>query len=320
VIKVTTRRVGRDIARIGVVLSAGMLVAGLGSGVRVSAAGINAGALQVLTGPSFPSVGQPLTGGDTDDRFSLQPPAAAACSGDSATGGYRIQSFMVPASVDLSALTFDSNGPLPFATGASLRLPLFAQGTSFVEGNTAIGTGAITGVPAFDFGVFGGADGSQLAPPGSYRIGLACTLGPASATQLDKFWSVQLTLAATASGSITWTVVAPTTPTSTTTTTTTTTTTVPGSTTTTTTPGSTTTTTSSTTSSSTTTTIRAGSSAVQSAAGASTGSGTGSGSGGLAATGSSPLPIVVWAVLLLVFGRTAILLGRRHRVIPPERR
>ena len=41
-----------------------------------------------------------------------------------------------------------------------------------------------------------------------------------------------------------------------------------------------------------------------------------SGGGQLAATGGSPLPIVFWAVLLLVFGRMAILLGRPLRVLP----
>jgi hypothetical protein len=312
------RRVARDLAWAGAVVSAAMLVAGLGSGVRVSAAGTNAGSLQVLTGPSFPTVGQPIVTGDADDRFLLQPPAAAACTGDSATGGYRIQSFMVPAAVDPATLTFDSNGPIPFTTGAALRVPLFAQGTGFIDGNTAIGTGALTGIPAFDFSVFGGADGSTLAPPGAYKIGLACTLGPASATQLDKFWTVQVTFAATASGAISFTVNPATTPT-TTTTTTTTTTLAPGVTTTTTiAPGATTTTTlapgATTTSSSTTTTIRpAVASAAQSA-------GSGSSGSGLVSTGSSPTPIVIWAVLLLVFGRMAILFARRLRVAPPDKR
>jgi hypothetical protein len=312
------RRVARDLAWAGAVVSAVMLVAGLGSGVRVSAAGTNAGSLLVLTGPSFPTVGQPLTAGDADDRFLLQPPAGAACSGDSATGGYRIQSFMVPASVDPATLTFGSLGPIPNDVGANLRQPLYAQGTGFIDGNTAIGTGALTGIPALDFGVFSGPDGSTLAPPGAYKIGLACTLGGASATQQDKYWSVQVTFAATAAGSITFTVAAATTPTTTTTTTSTTTTSTtlpPGVTTTT---GATTTTSStSTTSSTTTTTIRP---AAATASAAQSSAGTGSSGSGLVSAGSSPLPIVMWAVLLLVFGRIAILFARRLRVAPPEKR
>jgi hypothetical protein len=32
----------------------------------------------------------------------------------------------------------------------------------------------------------------------------------------------------------------------------------------------------------------------------------------------SPLPLVIWAVLCLAFGRIAVLVGRKPRVLPPQ--
>ncbi|MEQ1703605.1 MAG: hypothetical protein ABMA25_26150, partial [Ilumatobacteraceae bacterium] len=156
--------------------------------------------------------------------------------------------------------------------------------------------------------------------PGTYNLGFACTLGAAGAGQIDKYWNVQLTFATDnndAPSKITWTVagVQSTTTTSTTLapTSTTTTTIGGGSTTTSTTVVGGTTTTSSTVAGATSTT------AVGSGAGVTT-TIRSSGGGQLAATGGSPLPIMFWAVLLLVFGRMAILLGRPLRVLPHESR
>jgi hypothetical protein len=52
------------------------------------------------------------------------------------------------------------------------------------------------------------------------------------------------------------------------------------------------------------------------------GGGSGSGAGPspqLASTGTSSWQLVIWAVLLVVFGRMAILLGRSPRVIDERR-
>jgi hypothetical protein len=45
-------------------------------------------------------------------------------------------------------------------------------------------------------------------------------------------------------------------------------------------------------------------------------SSSGSSNGAIPTTGWSSLPIVIWAMLLLVCGRMAILLGRPLRVLP----
>ncbi|MDO8362475.1 MAG: hypothetical protein Q7V88_06225 [Actinomycetota bacterium] len=329
------RRFARNVAALGAVVSTVMLVAGVamlaGPAGTAAAAPINGGAIQILVPPGSPTAGQPLNSGGSATVFAMTPPVGASCTGDTTSGGYKIQSYMVPASVDPATLTFDSSGPMPAGTGASYRQPMFSSGgTPVVNRNTAVaseagGPGLLTGLPTMSFALFG-ASGPSIVPAGTYNLGFACTLGAASATQLDKYWNVQLTFAADAGdvpSGITWTVVggggggATTTTTAATTTTTQaggSTTSTSAATTTTTAGGGTTTTVRATTTtlvgsgSGTTTTVRVGSGA------------GGNGGGSLSATGSSPLPLLVWGVLLLVFGRMVILLGRPLRVLPPEQR
>lgn len=324
------RRLARIAARGGTAVSAVMLMLSIVSvpGGTVAAAQ-NGGNVVVLSGPDAANVGVPITSGGSATKFFLRVPAGAACSGDSASDGYRVHSYIVPASVNPESLTFDSSGPVPAGVGAALRQPLFATGEAYVNGNTAVaspaGTGAIVDNPAFDFAVFG-SDGPTVIPPGTYNLGIACANGDPSPTQLDWYWNVQMTFVTDTSDSpsgIRWT-------TPSTTAATTTTTTIAGATTTTTIAGATTTTIAG----ATTTTVRSGSTTTTTTAlgGATSTStavnttlfGSGSGSGGgsrtIVAAGSSPIPVVVWGVLLLVFGRMALLLGRPLRVLPPKPR
>ena len=323
------RRAARDLARAGAAVSAVMLVvsvaASAGIGDRgADAAAVNAGALQLLV-PSGPTAGNTLTSGGSATAFALTPPAGAACSGDSATGGYRVQSYIVPSSVSPATLTYDSNGPTPNGTGANLRLPLFATtGTPIIDRTTAVETapgtgGLITGMPTINFAVFG-SSGPTVVPAGSYNVGFACTLGNPGPNQVDKYWNVVLTFAVTPGDSpsgITWTVASST---PTTTTTAAPTTTAAGATTTTA-AGATTTTvsgdTTTTVSGDTTTTVFG---STDTTVFVDSGSGTGSGGfdngGTLPTTGASPIPMIVWGLLLLVFGRMAILLARPMKVIP----
>ena len=321
--KLTKRRIGRDLVRIGAVLSAAMCVVTMGSTHDSMAAGVNAGALQVVVPPGTANEGQPLTSGGSATAFALAPPAGASCKGDSATGGYRVQSYIVPASVDPSTLTFDSGGPIPPGTGANLRFPLFSSvgGSPFVDQTTAVATtpgggGLLTGLPPFSFAAFG-ADGPSFVPAGTYNLGFACTLGAASATQQDRFWNVRMTFAVDPTdqpSGITWTLAAPAPPPSST-----------SSTTAATTPPSSTSSTIAATPASASSSSSSSTPAAQSASSSSialqslAAARAPSGSSGLASTGSSPLPIAAWAILLLVFGRIAILLGRRLRVAPPKR-
>lgn len=159
------------------------------------------GAARIVTpdDTSDPLSGSLLSSGGSSTAFSLGLPHGAACPGDSATGNYRVQSFMVRAGTDPVALQFGSNGPLPATVGTKFMQPLFdaTSTASYANAMTAKaevrdGAGWILSVPAFKFLVFSPGD----IPPGAYRVGLACTLGPPSTTQVKSIWDTQLVIEA----------------------------------------------------------------------------------------------------------------------------
>jgi hypothetical protein len=150
---------------------------------------------------------KPLSAGGSATAFRLQAPVGAACSGDSAHGGFRVQSYIVPASVDPSSLTFDTLGPTSPATGARLRQPLYAAGSGspWVSENTAVKTGLLPEPPVFDFAWV--TRGS--IPAGRYNLGFACT--KAAGTVVDRYWNVQFDIASSTKdrpGGVVWHVVA----------------------------------------------------------------------------------------------------------------
>lgn len=309
------RRTALAGARIGLAASAALFLnsaAAYSSGPGGGKATVkgSTGAAEVLTGTST-------------TPFTLVLPTGAACPGDSAADGYRVQTYMVPVSVDIFSLTFGSNGPLPAGLGAEFRQPLFStQSSPYVNkqttnADTPGGPGFIVNIPEFSFAVFGPGD----LPAGRYSLGVACSLGPASATQLKSVWNAEMdiTVAAVTADNpagITWSGAPQTTPTSPGATTTT----VGGSTTTslgttTTTLGATTTTTGATTTTTdgatTTTTADAGATTTIQGGGSSTG---GVSSGQLSRTGGLSASLVVWSLLLLIFGRMVVLFSRKPQV------
>ncbi len=127
-------------------------------------------------------------------NFTINLGGSASCPGDG-NAGYRWQTFMIPAAADIDAtLTFGSQGPTP--VGAEFRAPLFdTNGSPVVSKLPDIAvapatTGGISGIPNFNFQVFSPTN----IPDGDYNIGVACTLGVASATQLKSYWSQQITI------------------------------------------------------------------------------------------------------------------------------
>lgn len=185
--------------------------------VRIAAAAavagtVGVGALGVAGGPAAgaseagaaeivsPGGGAPLRSGGSRTDFRVKLPSGAACKGDSARAGYRIQGYLVPSSADLDALAFDSSGPVPAA--GQFRAPLHEATFSanpFVDQLTAEavpagGPGVIVQpLPAFSFASFDPAFGFPLAP-GEYNVGVACTLGPPGAIQQDKRWNTVVTI------------------------------------------------------------------------------------------------------------------------------
>lgn len=155
----------------------------VGSGTRPAVAdGERAGPVTVIT-----TDGSPLQHGGSDTSFTFGLPPDAACPGDSADDGYRIQSFIVPDGVDPAGLTYESTKPAGDGNWA-----LYAVTSDpYVQGLTSVAEqrgdpGLIDGLPAFDFAVF---------PPGtlaegSNRLGIACTLY----NETVRYWDAEIVL------------------------------------------------------------------------------------------------------------------------------
>ena len=412
----TWRRTLRDLCRLGAIGALVMLILAVstlwnGTGPVTQAA--SAGPVVVQGGPGTAAAGQTITTGGSATAFTVLLPSGAACTGDSASGGYRVHTYMVPAAVDPQTLKFNFLGPNPAGSGAAYAQPLFrsATGQAFVNVTTGIadvagGPGLVPTLPGFDFSSTRFVPGYVV--PGTYNVGVMCT--KALGAEVDKYWNVELTFATSATdlpNGLTWTVSGGATTTTTTTVAAATTTTVAAATTTTVARATTTTVAAATTTTvaaATTTTVvgaaggtvtptapapggaytatypncRAGETVtfsqplstpasvtatcaavgnatasftaapvtagsytvnmVGSVSGTKTatfvittaaspvapaapigGSPSGSSSGTIPATGSSTTAVVVWGILLLVFGRMALLLGREPRVISTGR-
>jgi hypothetical protein len=240
-----------------------------------------------------------------------------------------VQSYIVPVSVDPATIAFGANGrPQPPGTGADLRESLWtATGSRFVNGLTDLAVppsveGQISGLPALSWAGLV-PNTATIIPPGDYNLGYACTRVVDGAVELDRYWNAVATFVVDPAdpAGVAWTAADPD-PTTTTTVPDGSTTTTPGDTTTTT-PGDTTTTTpgetTTTIAGETTTTFGSGgggsgNSPTTFGSGTPSGASLASTAGQLPFTGNSPWNLVVWGALMLVFGRMAILLGRKPRV------
>jgi len=179
----------------------------------IAEAATDAGAL-ILREPTLNGGGAVLTTGGSATPFVLTFGSAATqspafCTGYTATGGYQVQTYMVPASVAPDSLTFDSSGPTPSGLGANFRQPLYSDAgqTPLVNLNTAQATaagGQIVGLQTVSLGAFFPGD----IPPGTYNVGVMCTRTQSGATTLDRYWNTTLSVVTSQSDSpaqITWT-------------------------------------------------------------------------------------------------------------------
>lgn len=168
-----------------------------------------AAVLGILAGPATAQVrvaplrvvdvqGRPVAGGASATPFRFDLGRGAACSGDSANGGFRVRSFHVPAGGDLGALRFDGDGPVavpgeergPMYGAASSQTPYVTELTA--EADRPDGPGVIIQpLPSFSFAAYDVSRGFRF-PAGRYDVGVACTHGPASPTQLDRVWRAVL--------------------------------------------------------------------------------------------------------------------------------
>ena len=144
---------------------------------------------------------------------------SAACTGDSAGGNYRVQTYLIPAAADPASLTFDGSGPI--AVSGEFRSPLYSSNGDPVvaaltgSASTPGGPGLISGLPTLNFAVFLPGE----SRPATYNVGVACTVGGAGPSQLDKYWNTGITVTADAGDApagFTWVAAAPTATTTTT--------------------------------------------------------------------------------------------------------
>jgi hypothetical protein len=186
-----------------------------------------------------------LPSGGSTALFTVNLPAGAACDGDSATGGYLVDSYLVPEGASVASQTFVGGGPSTGEYGL-----VDQSGTYYGGANTAITTGQIVSIPSdLQWAPLVTSDHllSTLLNSGTtgvWEAGIACA--NSSGAVVDN-WNTQVTFTASSSdpNGFTWSAVPGVPSTSGTTTTTTpaggtTTTTTAGGTTSTTTPGGTT--------------------------------------------------------------------------------
>jgi hypothetical protein len=138
----------------------------------------------------------PIVEGGSTTEFRFDLPDQAVCPGDSANDDYRVNSYMVPVDVDPASVEFSGNGPEPqhYGDDGEFRMPLFDLETSGVVRHMTANNdrpgqpGRLMEIPWVDFAVYE----PGLIPPGTYNVGLACTL----AGEVTNAWNatIQVTL------------------------------------------------------------------------------------------------------------------------------
>jgi hypothetical protein len=139
----------------------------------------------------------PLTHGGSATEFSLRLPADANCPGDSKHDQWRVQSFMVPASMDPAGFVYALQGVKGLGPNGETLHPIFDIYTHpvsqvMLRPNSVAGQiGQIDAMPPMSYEVFT----PGMIRPGAYKIGLACTYFRETA----KYWDTQIVITASAS-------------------------------------------------------------------------------------------------------------------------
>jgi Fibronectin type III domain len=135
-----------------------------------------------------------LSSGGSTTQFTINLPASAACSGDTATHGNHVFSYLVPKGTDPKAVSFLTGFP-------SADHGLFdANGNYYGKDNTALTTGQIISIPTnLEFAPLlsrGVTAASLEANGGVWQAGIACANSSGVVTD---YWNTQVTFAASGS-------------------------------------------------------------------------------------------------------------------------
>jgi hypothetical protein len=155
----------------------------------------------------------PLPTGVTEPStmpFNMVLPSGAACSKDSNTGQYTVNSYVVDNSM------VPNPGTLTFPGGTPSQGTVLLQdnsGSPYSGEQTVPVSGVISQPPPFNWDNFQGAFGANAASgqplyPATFNVGIMCADNNANP---DKWWNAQITFAASSSdpNGFTWTIVAP---------------------------------------------------------------------------------------------------------------
>ena len=146
---------------------------------------VDAGSVTIIAPQDASS---PMTSGDSNSVFQLVLPEGASCPGDSFYDDWRVQSFFIPEADDPGALRYgviwpDGEGRRSLYTVSTQPFVHVGLGRSDGEGEP----GPILQPEAMTFAVYP----AGLFPPGSYRIGLACSKYRETAV----YWDTEITVA-----------------------------------------------------------------------------------------------------------------------------
>ena len=162
---------------------------------------VGAATLDGIATIASPGTSNYLASGGSEDEYTVSLPAQAACSGDTATHGYHVFSYLVEPGTSITGITFPDNLP---NTGDNQYGFVDNAGGYYGDANTAPTTGQIIEIPNdLEFGplVSGGLvtldtllyqDGNTS---GQWEGGLACTNTDGVVTD---YWNTAITF--TASG------------------------------------------------------------------------------------------------------------------------
>jgi hypothetical protein len=195
------RSLGKSFFRVG--LPAAVLVVAGSASFGLVATAASASTLDGTATITNPNTNLPLTSGGSTTVFTVDLPAQAACTGDTASDGYHVYSYLVSKTTNIvTGLNFSSGTP-------STGFGLIDSSGYYGPANTAPTTGQIIDNPAdFEWAdlLNAGATASGLTGASSttWEAGLACANSSGTVTD---YWNtpVTFTKSTTDPNKFTWT-------------------------------------------------------------------------------------------------------------------